>query len=49
MVESLSLEYRTQLAMAKEETGEINTAVFLSNTNHIEAQRRLFRNKIYGR
>ena len=30
--------------MAKEESGEINTAVFLRNMNSIEAQRRLSRN-----
>ena len=44
MAESLSLEYRTQLAMDKEEAGEIKAAVFLRNMNSIEAQRRLFHN-----
>ena len=44
MAEILSLKYRTQLAMAKEEAGELSGAVFLRNNNHIEAQRRLFRN-----
>ena len=44
MAESLSLEYRTQLALAKEEAGELDAAVYLRNVNHIEAQRRLFRN-----
>ena len=42
--ESLSLEYRTQLAIAKEEAGEVKAASFLLNMNHVEAQRRLFRN-----
>ena len=42
--ESLSIEYRSQLALAKEEAGEIKAATFLKNQNHIEAQRRLFRN-----
>ena len=44
LAESLSLEYRTQLAIAKEEAGETKAASFLRNMNHIEAQRRLFRN-----
>jgi hypothetical protein len=44
IAESLSLEYRTQLALAKEEAGEIRAATFLRQMNHIEAQRRLFRN-----
>ena len=44
MVESLSFEYRNQLAMAKEEGVKIKAAVFLRNMNFIEAQRRLFRN-----
>ena len=30
--------------MAKEEAGEIKVAVFLNNVNHIEAQKRSFRN-----
>ena len=42
--ESLSLEYRTQLALAKEEAGEVEAATYIRNLNHIEAQRRLFRN-----
>ena len=42
MVESLSLEYRTQLAMTKEEAGEVKVAVFLRHMNSIEAQHRLF-------
>ena len=42
--ESLSLEYRTQLALAKEEAGEVKAATYIRNLNHIEAQRRLFRN-----
>ena len=44
MADSLSLEYRTQLALAKEEAGEIKAASFLRNMNHVEAQRRLHRN-----
>ena len=44
LAESLSLEYRTQLALAKEEAGEIKAAAYLRNMNHVEAQRRLFRN-----
>jgi len=42
--ESLSLEYRTQLALAKEAAGELKAAVYLRNINHIEALRRIFRN-----
>ena len=42
--ESLSLEYRTQLAVAKEAAGEGDAAVFLRNLNNIEKTRRLFRN-----
>jgi hypothetical protein len=41
--ESLSLEYRTQLAMAKEEAGEMKAATAIRNMNRIEGQRRLFR------
>ena len=44
LAESLILEYRTQLVLAKEEAGEIKAAIFLRNMNHVEAQRRLFRN-----
>ena len=44
LADSLSLEYRTQLALAKEETGELKAATFLRNMNHEEAQRRIFRN-----
>ena len=44
ITESLSLEYQTQFTMAKEEAGEIKATVFISNDNHIEAQRILFRN-----
>ena len=40
MAESLILEYRTQLDMAKEETREIKAAVFLINMDSIEAHRR---------
>ena len=42
--ESLSLEYRTQLALAKEAAGEGDAAVFLRNLNNLEKTRRLFRN-----
>ena len=42
--ESLSLEYRTQLALTKEAAGEVKAATFLKNQNFIESQRRLFRN-----
>lgn len=42
--ENLSLEYRTQLANAKEAAGEGNAANILRNMNKIEATRRLFRN-----
>ena len=42
--ESLSVEYRTQLAAAKEEAGEIKAATFIRNLHHVETQRRLFRN-----
>ena len=42
--ESLSLEYRTQLALAKEAAGEGDAAVFLRNLNNLENTRRLYRN-----
>ena len=42
--ELLSLEYRTQLAMAKEAAGEGDAAVFLRNMNHLETTRKMFRN-----
>ena len=42
--ESLSLEYRTQLAAAKEEADENNAATFIRNLHHVETQRRMFRN-----
>ena len=44
MAESLSLEYRTRLALAKEEAGEIEAATFIRNMNTLEAQRKLYRN-----
>ena len=44
MAESLSLEYRTRLALAKEEAGEIEAATFIRNMNALEDQRKLFRN-----
>ena len=37
IVESLSLEYRSRLAGAKEETGEIKVATFIRDMNTIEA------------
>ena len=43
MAESLSLEYIHKLAMAKEEAGELNAAVYLRNRNRIESQRRIVR------
>ena len=45
--ESLSLEYRTQLAIAKEEAGDIKAATFLLNMNRIENLRRIYRNIRY--
>ena len=47
MAESLSYEYRTQLALAKEEAGEIKAATFLRIANNIEAQRRMYQNIRY--
>ena len=44
MAEDLSLEYRTRLALVKEEAGEIKAAAFLRNQNRIEEQRRVARN-----
>ena len=44
IAESLSYEYRTQLALAKEKAGETTAANFLRNMNSVEATRRLFRN-----
>ena len=43
MTESLSFEYRAHFSMEKKEAGELSAAVFLRNVNHIEVQRRLFR------
>ena len=40
--ESMSLEYRTQLVLAKEK--DITAAKFLRNMNNTEAVRRLYRN-----
>ena len=40
MSESLSLEYRTKLALAKEEAGEGKAANYLRSLNRIEGQRR---------
>ena len=43
MAESLSLEYRTRLANAKEEVGEMEAATYLRNRNRIEYQRKVAR------
>ena len=45
---SLSLEYRTQLALAKESVGEFDAAVYLCNVNHIEAFRKNPKHTPYG-
>ena len=42
--ESLSLEYRTQLALAKEAAGEGDAAGYLRTLNALENTRRLYRN-----
>ena len=42
--ESLSLEYRQQLAAAKEEAGDTTAAVYLRNLNRVERQRKKFQN-----
>ena len=44
MAESLSLEYRQQLAAAKEAAGEITAATYIRNLNRVEQQRRVFQN-----
>ena len=44
MSESLSMEYRQQLAAAKEADGEIKAATFIRTLNIVEQQRRLFQN-----
>ena len=44
MAVSLSLEYRTRLALAKEEAGGINAATYIRSLNRIEAQRKLYQN-----
>ena len=44
IAESLSYEYRTQLALAKERAGETTAANFLRMMNSVEATRRLYRN-----
>jgi len=45
--EALSIEFRSQLAEAKEAAGTIKAAVHLRNMNRIEAVRTLFRNIRY--
>ena len=40
---SLSLEYRTKLAVAKKEAGEMKAATCLRSLNNIEASRTLFK------
>ena len=42
--ETLSMEYRTQLVMAKEAAGEGDAATLIRNMNKLEATRRIFRN-----
>ena len=42
LAEELSLEYRTQLAKAKEAAGEMSLASAIRNMNRVEGQRRLF-------
>ena len=42
--ESLSLEYGTRLALAKEEAGEVEAATYIRSLQQIERQRRLFQN-----
>lgn len=44
MAESLSLEYITRLSMAKEDTTDIKSAVYIRNMNMIEGQQRLLGN-----
>ena len=44
LVESLSLEYRTKLALAKEEAGECKAVSYICSLNRIETQRKLFQN-----
>ena len=44
IAESLSYEYRTELALAKEEAGEMKAATFIRMANQIESQRRMYRN-----
>lgn len=39
MAESLSLEYRTKLALSKEEAGEVKAATYIRSLNRIEGQR----------
>ena len=45
MANSLSLEYRYQLALAKEDAGETTVAAYLRSLNNIEATRSLFQKK----
>ena len=44
IAESLSYEYRTQLALAKDKVGETTAANFLRNMNSVEATRQSYRN-----
>ena len=44
MAETLSIEYRHHLAIAKEEAGEIKDITYLRSLNRVEAQRRIHRN-----
>ena len=47
IAKNLSLEYRNQLAKAKEDAGETKAATYLRNLDSIESTRRLFRNIRY--
>ena len=44
MADKLSLDYRTTLALVKEEAGQMKALVFLRNQNIIEEQRRVAHN-----
>ena len=44
IAESLGLEYRHRLVLAKEDEGEMKSASYLKNINRVEPQRRIYRN-----
>ena len=46
MAESLSIEYRSRLEIAKEEDGEVKVATFIRSLTQVEFQRTIFRNII---